>query len=154
MSPTMNAIFLMRHMAAHFFSESVALRMLYDWALFLKKYAKEVDWKLVLPLYEKAGMPKFSRMIQEILISKLGWDFSDCPIEPINDAMTERIWKSIIESPESNPYRMNSIRYLIYEAKVFYANRWKHGLVFKDESYWYLFYSYTWQHLKKKIGLN
>jgi 1,6-anhydro-N-acetylmuramate kinase len=40
MSPTMNAIFLMRHMAAHFFSESVALRMLYDWALFQKKYQR------------------------------------------------------------------------------------------------------------------
>ena len=32
MTPTMNAIFLMRHMSAHFASETVTLRMLYDWA--------------------------------------------------------------------------------------------------------------------------
>lgn len=151
MSPTMNAIFLMRHMAAHFFSESVALRMLYDWALFQKKYADEVDWNKTQELYKKSGMPMFPRMIQGILVSKLGLDMSFSPIQPICNATTDRIWQSIIESPKSNPYKKNSARYLLYEAKVFIANRWKHQLVFEDESYWFLFFSYTWQYMKKLI---
>lgn len=151
MSPTMNAIFLMRHMAAHFFSESVALRMLYDWALFQKKYADEVDWNKTQELYKKSGMPVFPRMIQGILVSKLGLDMSFSPIQPICNATTDRIWQSIIESPASNPYKKNSVRFLLYEAKIFIANRWKHQLVFEDESYWFLFFSYTWQYLKKKI---
>jgi hypothetical protein len=151
MSPTMNAVFLMRHMAAHFFSESVALRMLYDWALFQKKYAGEVDWNKTQELYEKSGMPVFPRMIQGILVSKLGLDMSFSPIQPICNATTDRIWQSIIESPASNPYKKNSVRFLLYEAKIFIANRWKHQLVFEDESYWFLFFSYTWQYLKKKI---
>ena len=151
MSPTMNAIFLMRHMAAHFFSESVALRMLYDWALFQKKFAGEVDWNKTQELYKKSGMPEFPRMIQGILVSKLGLDMSFCPIQPICNATTDRIWQSIIESPASNPYKKNSARFLLYEAKVFIANRWKHQLVFEDESYWFLFFSYTWQYMKKLV---
>ena len=151
MSPTMNAIFLMRHMAIHFFSETVALRMLYDWSLFQKKYAKEVDWKKVEELYMKSGMSKFPGMIQGILISKLGLTIPKCPIEPIYGKEAEGIWKSIIESPASNPYQNNSIRFLLFEARMFLDNRWKHSLVFEDESYWFLFFSYIWQYLKKKI---
>lgn len=151
MSPTMNAIFLMRHMAAHFFSETVPLRMLYDWALFQKNYSKEVDWGKTLELYKKSGIPEFPRMIQGILVSKLCLDMSESPIKPICNATTDRIWQSIIESLESNPYKKNSTRYLLYEAKVFMSNRWKHHLVFEDESYWHLFFSYTWQYLKKKV---
>lgn len=151
MSPTMNAIFLMRHMAAHFFSETVALRMLYDWALFQKQYANEVDWKKVSELYKKAGMSKFPGMIQGILNSKLGLTIPECPIEPIYGKEAEGIWKSIVESPASNPYKKNSIRFLLFEARMFLDNRWKHRLVFENESYWFLFFSYTWQYLKKKI---
>lgn len=151
MSPTMNAIFLMRHMAAHFFSETVALRMLYDWALFQKKNGNEVDWNKVIGLYKKAGMSKFPGVIQGILSSKLGLTIPGCPIEPIYGKDMEGIWKSIIESPASNPYKKNSIRFLLFEARLFIANRWKHRLVFENESYWFLFFSYTWQYLKKKM---
>lgn len=152
MSPTMNAIFLMRHMGIHFFSETVALRMLYDWALFQKKYAGEVDWNKTQELYKKSGMPVFPRMIQGILNSKLGLTIPECPIEPIYGKEMEAIWKSIVESPASNPYQKNSIRFLLFEAQMFLDNRWKHRLVFEDESYWFLFFSYTWQYLKKKIA--
>ena len=151
MSPTMNAIFLMRHMATHFFSETVALRMLYDWALFQKKHGNEADWNKVIGLYKKAGMSKFPGMIQGILISKLGLTIPECPIEPVYGEDMERIWKSIIESPASNPYKKNSIRFLLFEARLFIANRWKHRLVFENESYWFLFFSFTWLYLKKKI---
>ena len=151
MSPTMNAIFLMRHMAIHFFSETVALRLLYDWALFQRKYAKEVDWKKAIELYKKSGMPKFPGIIQGILSSKMGMTIPECPIEPIYGKEVEGIWKSIIESPASNPYKKNSIRFLLYETQMFLNNRWKHRLVFENESYWGLFFSYIWLYLKKKI---
>lgn len=151
MSPTMNALFLMRHMGTHFFSETVPLRMLYDWALFLKKYAGEVDWEKTLLLYKESGMPVFPSMIQGILVSKLGLDFPNCPIEPICGKTTDRIWKSIIDTTESNPYKKGSVRFHLYEAMLFINNRWKHHLVFKGESYWLLFISFIWQNLRIKI---
>lgn len=150
MSPTMNAIFLMRHMAIHFFSESVALRMLYDWALFLRVYSSVVDWSKAFELYEKAGMADFPRMIQAILVTKLGLTI-DCPIEPLEGKTTERVWNSIVEQTTVNPYKKNGIQYLFYELKTFVGNRWKHQLVFKDESYIGLLFGYAWLYLKEKI---
>ncbi len=150
MSPTMNAIFLMRHMAIHFFSESVALRMLYDWALFLREYSSAVDWTKTFGLYEKAGMPEFPRMIQAILETKLGLTI-DCPIEPLEGETTERVWKSIVTQDSVNPYKKNSLRFLVYELQMFLNNRWKHQIVFKGESYLALLGNYAWLYIKQKV---
>ena len=152
MTPTMNAIFLMRHMAGHFFSETVALRMLYDWALFLKKCGSEVDWDLVTDLYEKSGMMSFVRMILAILESKLKLPVDTCPIEPLQGATTERIWDSILNPPAPDPYKHYSVKYMLYEAKVFLDNRWKHHVIYPNESYWKLFFVHAGLYLKKKIS--
>lgn len=151
MSPTMNALFLMRHMAAHFFSETVPLRMLYDWALFLNRYHENVDWNRVNELYKQSGMAEFPRMIQGILVSKLMLSTLACPIEPLYGETTEKVWQSIIKSPASNPYKKNSVRFLLFEAHTFAKNRWKHQIVFEDESYIKLFLNYVWLYLNKKV---
>ena len=72
MTPTMNAIFLMRHMSAHFVSETISLRMLYDWALFLKKKGYEVNWNRVMSLYEQSDMIRFAEIVQGVL----SWKFN------------------------------------------------------------------------------
>lgn len=148
MTPTMNAIFLMRHMSAHFVSETVPLRMLYDWALFLKKYATEVDWGYVVPLYEKSGMMKFVGIIMMILKSNLEFECPICPVELGTQAEAERVWESIINPPTSDPYDKFTLRYYFFEARTFFANRWKHKLVYPGESFVGLFFKYV------KLGLN
>ena len=151
MSPTMNAIFLMRHLATHFFSETVPLRMLYDWALFLQKYSTKVDWKKTFEMYKESGMPEFPCMIQGLLVSKLGLNFSNCPMEPIYGDTTEKIWQSILEPPVSNPYRMYSIRYLLFETRTRLSNHWKHQIVFQKESYWKRFFGSVWGYSRLKL---
>ncbi len=151
MSPTMNAIFLIRHMSTHFVSETVPLRMLYDWVLFLKRCTKDVDWDKVLSLYEQSGLSMFARMIQGILVSKMGIAIPDCPIEPLLEEKTDRIWNSIIDGETHNPYKKNSLLYTLYEVRVFIKNRWKHRIVFPKESYLKLFFSYVFLHLKSKL---
>ena len=83
MTPTMNAVFLMRHMSAHFVSESIPLRMLNDWILFLKHHAKDVDWKRVMQLYEKSGMTEFVGIIMELIRQHFHIGFPDVPIAPV-----------------------------------------------------------------------
>ena len=151
MSPTMNVLFLIRHMSTHFVSETVPLRMLYDWALFLKRCTKDVDWDKVLSLYEQSGLSMFARMIQGILVSKMGIAIPDCPIEPLLEEKTDRIWNSIIDGETPNPYKKNSLLYTLYEVRVFIKNRWKHQIVFPKESYLKLFFSYVFLHLKSKL---
>lgn len=144
MTPTMNAIFLMRHMSAHFASESIPLRMLYDWALFLKHHVKDVDWKMVSDLYEKSGLVEFVSIIQQLLKSKLGVEFTECPVPPGNEEKASKLWHSIIYPPKQNPYQKFTFKYYIFETKTFWKNRWKHKIVYPDESYLILFFKYAW----------
>lgn len=143
MTPTMNAIFLMRHMSAHFVSENIILRMLYDWILFLKRYAKEVDWTLVMGLYEASGMMEFVGIVQGLLVSHFALEFPECPVKPLLGKNTDKVWKSIANPSAHNPHKKKNLAFCFYEAKVFVNNRWKHRIVYPGESYTLLFIKYT-----------
>lgn len=151
LSPTMNAIFLMRHMSAHFVGETISLRMLFDWILFLINFSKEVDWIKVIDLYERSGMIAFAQMIQYIISDKLGMQIEGCKIDPLGGSITDKIWRSILVIPDRNTYRKGSVKYLLFESKVFWNNRWKHRIVFPNESYMMLFLKLVTGNLKQKI---
>jgi hypothetical protein len=153
MTPTMNAVFLMRHMAAHFVSESVPLRMLNDWILFLKHHAKDVDWNRATSLYEQSGMKEFVGIIMELIRQHYHIAFPEVPMAPVANEHTDKVWESIVSPPGTNPHKKNSIRYFIYETKSFLGNRWKHKIVYASESYFLLSLKYAWSVLKKKLGL-
>ena len=152
MTPTMNAIFLMRHMSAHFVGETIPLRQLYDWALFLQKQAKDVDWKLVEKLYEQAGMSAFAGIVQQMLRTHLDFYCKACPIGLGSKELAEKVWNSIIFPPKRDPYKKFSMKYYLFEAKTFYNNRWKHKIVYPNESYTLLFFKYSWLGVKKMTG--
>lgn len=153
MTPTMNAIFLMRHMSAHFVGETVPLRQLYDWALFLRRYGKHVDWERVIRLYDAAGLSMFASIVQALVWDYLKIDVPSCPIVPQTGYLAERVWRSIVSPHNQDPYRKFSLRYFVFEARTFINNRWKHKIVYPDESYLGLFFRYTWSVIKKKLGL-
>lgn len=153
MTPTMNAIFLMRHMGAHFASETIALRMLYDWALFLEAHAKDVDWPRVKRVYDASGMTEFVGIILEIIRSHLGVDISDIPVQPIDNEKTAKVWDSIVFPPAANPHKKYSLVYFVYETKTFLGNKWKHDIVYPGESYFMLSLHYAWSVFKRKTGL-
>lgn len=143
MTPTMNAIFLMRHMSAHFVSETIPIRMLYDWALFLKKNASEVDWRYVLPLYEQSGMMRFAEIIMTILKTRLEFECSKKIIILGEREEAEKVWSSIVNPPRQNQYAKLSLMYYLLEAKTFFSNRWKHELVYPGESFVGLLFKYV-----------
>lgn len=153
LTPTMNAIFLMRHMSAHFVSETVPLRQLYDFALFLKSDGEKVDWKKVVDLYQKSGLMRFARIIVSIIKNNLGIRVTEdkCPLISESGPMAEKVWQSIISIEGGNPYKRYGFRYMVYEVKTFFRNRWKHSLVYPDESYVRLFFVYAWSHVKRII---
>lgn len=153
MTPTMNAVFLMRHMSAHYVSESIPLRMLNDWILFLKNHAKDVDWKRVCGLYEKSGMTEFVGIVMELIRQHYHIEFPDVPIALVANDHTAKVWESIVFPPETNLHKKYSIRYIVFETKTFWNNRWKHQIVYPGESYFLLSLHYAWSVFKKKLGL-
>lgn len=153
MTPTMNAIFLLRHMAAHFASETIPLRMLYDWALFLKKEEKTINWDTVIPLYECSDLIGFVGVIQYLLRTYLGMTFDAVPPISVDEEKALRVWDSIVNLPVSNPYKKYSMKYFEHEGKNFLGNRWKHKIVYPRESYFMLALHYAWSIIKRKLGL-
>ena len=153
MTPTMNAVFLMRHMSAHYVSESVPLRMMNDWILFLKHHAKDVDWKRVCQLYEKSGLTEFVGIVMELIRVHFKVEFPEVPIALVANKHTEMVWDSIVFPPGVNPHKLYSLSFFVYETKTFLDNRWKHQIVYPGESYFLLSLHYAWSVLKKKLGL-
>ena len=143
----------MRHMSAHFVGESISLRILYDWALFLKKYVREVDWNYVMPLYEQSGMMRFAEIIMTILKTHMEFECKTCPVALGGREDAERVWESIIYPPKQDPYEKFSMRYYLFETKTFFGNRWKHKIVYPGESFLWLFLKYSWLSMKKKTGM-
>lgn len=148
MSPTMEAIFLMRHMSGHFMAAETELRQVYDWVLFLRESGNKVDWSLVHDLYERSGMIGFARILTWIVREKLGVAVS-CPVEPLSGKVAERVWEDIVDPKGRDTYKRGSFKYYIREARVFLQNRWKHRLVYPGESYLGLMFNM----LKLKIRL-
>lgn len=151
MSPTMNAIFLMRHMSAHFASETITLRMLYDWALFLKKLGSKVDWEYVCKMYEESGMIRFAQVLQGILSSRLGFEIGSCSVPKGKQKDEEMVWKSVLYPPKRNPFEKNTLRYYLFEARTFLVNIWKYKMVYPGESILLLYVSIAWHDVKRLI---
>lgn len=149
MTPTMNAIFLMRHMSAHFASETVTLRMLYDWTLFLEKQGLAVDWDRVCELYKQSGMMRFASVVQGILGSHLSYESGCCPVPKSGQQEVEKVWHSMICPPKQDPYDKFTLKYYLFETRTFMANSWKRKMVYPGESSMLLFIKYVRHGIKR-----
>ena len=134
MSPTMEALFLMRHMSAHFAASETELRQLYDWALLLRDDADKIDWQEVTRLYEASGMMHFARIVCWIIREKLGLDLP-LPLEPAGGPLSEKVWADMFAGTSADRFRRGSLRYYLREAQVLLQNRWKYKLVYPGESF-------------------
>ena len=153
MTPTMEALFLMRHMSGHFVASGMELRQLYDWILLLYRDGDQVDWPQVRDLFDKSGMLRFARMVSWIIAGKLCVQLPDY-LGTIDGAADEqlagRIWDDMVHPTGQDPYRRGTLRYYLRESSIFLQNRWKHRLVYPSESYFGLMLNLL--RLKLKLG--
>ena len=69
-----NALFLIAHAMNHFLYESIKMRHVLDWALFIKAEYKHVDWKMFWKWCDKMHYSRFVECIHWICEQKLGMD--------------------------------------------------------------------------------
>lgn len=137
MTPTMNAIFLLRHMSKHFVWETVLLRQLYDWGLFLKHQGHLVNWQRVEQVYEEAGMTDFARRILAIVTDRMKMPVGDCcPLTPLDDQWTELMWQTIYSIAELSPFYKIPIIRGFYRRSEFLRNKWRFHITYSRDSYW------------------
>ena len=147
-SPNLHALFLIRHLVAHFTSTSVTLRQVLDWAFYVEKHTTEIDWKWLNVMIEMYQMKDFINCINAICVEDLGFDASIFPNVQFLPDLKEKVLNDILfpKYTANEPSRM--IPRLVYKYRRWQGNAWKQELCY-SESRWSAFWSGIYGHLLK-----
>lgn len=147
-SPNLHALFLLRHAMEHFASTELTLRQLLDWAFFVEKHGKDVDWKWLLNVLEEYGMLPAFNIFNAVCVDDLGFDASIFPQVQFDPFLKDRILNDILSPEFSGEEPQMVIPRILFKYRRWKANGWKNELCFK-ESMWSAFWSGVWGHLLK-----
>ena len=154
-----NALFVIRHIAAHFAAEGMNLRQLLDWALFVRSASAEVDWKAAWECYRRWNMHRFVLCIDEIAVRWLGFErgifgipeeFADFGAS--DAALVDRVLEEILHPTRVEGGRGCLPVYVWRRFRQWWLSRWKHRIVYSDS----LVSTFLWQvrsHLMKPATL-
>ena len=67
-----NAMFLTYHACGHFLSEGLRLKQILDWAVFLRKEQRQIDWKAFYEYCDKYHFRRFADAMTAICVQYLG----------------------------------------------------------------------------------
>lgn len=151
-SPNLHALFLLKHMIAHFVGERITLRQLLDWAFFMKNHGKEVDWKWLESVMNKFGMTTIFNIFNAICVEDLGFKADIFPLVQFNPSVKDRVFNEILEPEFSEEQPKSLIPRISYKFRRWYANGWKHDLCYK-ESRWSAFWNGIWNHMLKPASI-
>jgi hypothetical protein len=126
-SPMFNAVFLTHHAHRHFLNEYMPLKLLVDWALFVKHNAG-LDWDRFWRYADEFGMLRFAQAMTRLAGKLLG---AGVAFElPADDEADELLERSLWDLPDDTPgrkslfaRRLNIITNLLHARqryKVFY----------------------------------
>lgn len=151
-SLNLHALFLLKHAALHFVGTELTFRQILDWAFFMEKHGKEVDWNMLYPIIEEHGMTPFLNIINAICVENLGFDaslFTTVRYEPsVKARVVNEIFASVYDGDKDpDIFSRNINRFRRWK-----ANAWKHKLCYK-ESMWSAFWNGVWGHLLKPSTL-
>lgn len=163
----LNALFVMRHNAAHFAADGITMRHLLDWALFVRSHHEEVSWDLFWSKVSDMGMQKFAMCINAIAVEQLGFapEIFHTPAllagwssSREGSALVSRVLSDILShgsnssSGASSSSKPGALKYIHIRFLNWWHNRWKHRLVYTD-SLFSTFFVQLWSHLLKPASL-
>lgn len=128
-----HALFLLRHAAAHFAAVEIVLRHIIDWAMFIKHNYNDIDWSWLRDLCRTHNMEVFLDTMNSLASELCNIDISCMPGTTRRPKLEERILNDIL-SPEFTAAKPQSgtIRIVAYKFRRWWANRWKHRLVYRE----------------------
>lgn len=126
-----NALFILRHTAAHFAGSAMSIRQIIDWGLFVKKHHDEVNWNSLLPLIKELNMHHFYDAQNYICYHYLGFDKSLFPMIE-GEEYGERVFQDLFNEENTKPKEKGFIKYIYSRYKKWWSNRWKHRIVYPE----------------------
>ena len=147
-SPNLHALFLLRHCMEHFASTELTLRQLLDWAFFIEKHGKGVDWNWLEGVLEEFGMSPAYNIFNAICVEDLGFESTLFHQVQFNPFLKERVLNDILSPEFAGEEPKALIPRMIFKYRRWKASGWKNELCFK-ESMWSAFWSGVWGHILK-----
>ena len=147
-SPNLHALFLLKHSMNDFTSFSVTLRQLLDWAFFVEKHTKEIDWKWLDEQLEKFHMKDFFNCINAICVEDLGFHVEIFKTVQFVPSLKEKVLNDILFPKYTAEEPRGLIKRLAYKYRRWKGNEWKHKMCY-NESMWSAFWYGVWGHLLK-----
>lgn len=151
-SPNLHALFLIKHMMSHFAAAEISLRHVLDWAFFVEKHGKEVDWEWLDRTLVKYHMKDFFNCINAICVEDLGFPVDIFPEVQFVPELKERVLGDILD-PEYNAAGPKGLfKRLMYKYQRWQGNAWKQRLCY-SESRWSSFWTGIWAKILKPASI-
>ena len=147
-SPNLHALFLIKHLTSHFVGANITLRQVLDWAFFVEKHTKEVDWKWVVEQLDKYHMKDFFNLINAICVDDLGFRTDIFPTVQFLPDLKEKVLADILEPAFGASEPKCIVPRLIYKYRRWQGNAWKQNLCY-SESRWNIFWRGIWAKMLK-----
>lgn len=147
-APSLMALHLTRHAGCDFASNTISLRQLLDWALFVDKRSAEVDWDRVTNIIDSMGMRGFLDLMNDLSVNVLGLSKDKFPPFKENGKLRCRAINDILFAPRVNefPDYRKKLVYGLAKTRQAWHNRWKNRLVFNES-----FLSLYWQKATNRL---
>ena len=150
-SPNLHALFLIKHMMSHFAAAEISMRHVLDWAFFVEKHGKEVDWEWLDGMLVKYHMKDFFHLINAICVENLGFHADIFPSMQIDPELKERVLDDILDPKYAAAEPQGFMNRMIYKYKRWQGNAWKQRLCY-SESRWSSFWTGIWAKILKPSG--
>ena len=129
-----NAIYLLRHCAAHFASTEMTVRQVLDWGFFMEKYHREIKRDEYIPYIKQEGMYRFYNLLGLFCMSHLGFDASIFH-GLYSDGLFERFGNEILEPEFKDREDGRLLHSLSVKPRRWWHNRWKNRLCYPDSAW-------------------
>lgn len=151
-SPNLHALFLIRHMVSHFAAAEITVRQVLDWAFFVEKHTKEIDWNWLKRVLEDYHMKEFFNIINAICVEDLGFKSEIFPSVKFNPMLKERVLNDILGPKYGTVEIKGLIKRVVYKYQRWQGNAWKHKMCY-GESRWGTFWTGVWAKMLKPSSL-
>lgn len=151
-SPEFNALFLLRHSSWHYARESIRLRDICDWGLFLHHEQQSMDTEKVMQLLRESGLERYAAILTGICRRYLGFEVS-LPFSREYPDLVERVMEDILSF--DNPEKHNNIGFLrafFWKWRNRISRKWCYDLVVPDSFWGNIGYSIT-NYIKKPLAI-
>lgn len=130
-SADFNALFLLRHMAAHFAGSAMNLRQVLDWGFMIEKHHDEIDWNSLLLLVKEVNMHQFLGAVNYICYHYLGFGKSLFKYYE-DESYGEKVFLDLFNMDNMKPKEKGYTRFIYSRYKKWWGNRWKHKIVYPE----------------------